>query len=206
MSFLATAKKYSKGLLTEQGTFNLLSRDIDFQFKNQWECFLYSSSFLSPYTVLDNVAARLFMYSITIPSYGFEYKKVEGTSYAFQAIYPESVTMTFLEDAYGLTRRWIQHWMDSVAIPYRFDYGISETFGTSKTYRGRVFKEDQKSAKRDAMILLNTFNNLPLYPRIMLYGLRPHSIEEITIGHEEHEDLRISLVCSIDEVEVPWLI
>jgi hypothetical protein len=205
MGFIGQAKKHNKGLLTEEGTFNLLTQ-IDFQFKNQFECFFYPGSITDAVgSVVDSVMARLFLYSITIPSYGFEYKKVEGTSFVSSAIYPETVTMTFLEDAYGLTRRWIQYWMSLVATPYEFNYSAN-TWGSDKRYWGRVFKENQKAAKKNATILLTTYKQLSLYPRIMLYNLRPQSIEEVTIGHEEHDDLRISLVCSVDEVKVPWLI
>jgi hypothetical protein len=214
------ASKY-KGGLTNSGLVDLLSYTLDLQYKNQFEC-LISNQVSNTFTggdlastagnvalsagtsLIDNVMAKVFLNSITIPSYGYEYRKIEGTSFVASAIYPESVTLSFLEDTYGITRRWIQYWMTNVAVPYEFDYKVDDS--NSVKYHGRIFKENQRAAKKDATVLLTGNDNIPYYPRIMLYGLRPQSVEEVTIGHEEQEKLTLNLVCSIDEIKVPWLV
>lgn len=221
---LNLANKY-KGGLTNKGIVDLLSSTLDLQQKNQFECILINEvsntfsggpsvggisastvgnvALSSGQSLVDSVMARVFLNSITIPSYGYEYKKIEGTSFVSAALYPETVTMGFLEDVYGLTRRWIQYWMSNVAVPYEFSYSTDQS--NTLSYYGRIFKEDQRSARKNATILLTGHNNIPYYPRIMLYGLRPQTIEEVTIGHEEQEKLVLNLVCSVDEIKIPWL-
>lgn len=196
--------------LTNKGAFNLLA-NIDLQQKNQWECIItrtFGGSALDIAkqvggSIIDTLMARVFLYSITIPTDGFEYTKQDGNNYVTKAVYPEQVVMTFLVDKYGLSRRYVSDWMGEIASPYTISI---KNNGSSFKYNSKIFADNQAKVKRNAQVLLTAEKGLPFHPRMTLKGLRPESVAEITIGHEESEKLLLELTLSVDILEIPVLI
>ena len=71
-----------------------------------------------------------------------------------------------------------------------------------------VFADNQIAAKKIGIVILgNTHGKLnPLhYPRTMLYGLRPTSLGNITLGHEETGAITYDVEFSVDEVSTPLI-
>jgi len=155
-------------------------------------------------SVIDTVFAKVFIYGSTIPSFGYEKATVKGTSYAKNPAYPETLTLVFLEDGYGIARRYIQSWINEVAIPYKFQLNN----GTKKvTYRSRIFANNQRLAKRNVNFFMTTFNNLPLYPRITCFGVFPLSVGEVELNNENgSEKMLLTLTCSVDDIFVPTIV
>lgn len=155
-------------------------------------------------SIIDTVFAKVFIYGSTIPSFGYEKTTLKGTSYVKNALYPDTLTLVFLEDAYGIARRYIQFWINEVAIPYKFNLsnGAKEV-----TYRSRIFANNQRLAKRNINFLMTTFNNLPIYPRITCFGCFPLSVGEIELNNESGADkMLLTLTCSVDDIYVPILV
>lgn len=155
-------------------------------------------------SVIDTVFAKVFIYGSTIPSFGYEKNTIKGISYVKNPAYPDTITLVFLEDAYGISRRYIQSWINEVAIPYKFQLNN----GTKKvTYRSRIFANNQRQAKRNVNFLMTTFNNLPIYPRITCLGVFPLSVGELELNNENGaEKMLLTLTCSVDDIFVPTLV
>ena len=155
-------------------------------------------------SVIDTVFAKIFIYGSTIPSFGYEKASLKGTSYAKHPLYPDTITLVFLEDAYGIARRYIQNWINDVATPYKFQL---ESGNKKVTYRSRIFADNQRLAKRNVNFLMTTFNNLPIYPRITCFGVFPLSVGELELNNESGgEKMLLTLTCSVDDIFVPVLV
>lgn len=193
-----------QGGLSNKGVFDLLSQTLDFQNKNQFETLIInsSSSLLGAIggSVVDSIMARVFLYNVTFPMYGFDYIRNEGNVFVGAPVYPEEATLIFLDDAYGITRRWINSWFDEIAVPARFD------IGGRTNYRTRIFRNNQAAANKDITIKLLGPDMLPLYPSLKMKGVKPKSVSEIQIGHDQNDDiLKLEVIVALDEVELPLI-
>lgn len=198
------AQKYAKSV--NQGVVKVLSR-VDLQDKCQFEVTLTSQGLSGEGIagkalaiagdVVDTIAVKFFLQSITIPGQGIEIGQVNGMKHATNAIYPETCTLTFLEDSYGLVRRWLIYWLQQVSVPYAW------RGPQNRLIRGRVFMDDQEGAKKNARVKMLGPNGLPLQPTIRLKGLLPKSIAEDTVSHDSKEIVTFALECSVDVVELP---
>ena len=136
-------------------------------------------------SVIDTVFAKIFIY-------------------AKNPLYPDTITLVFLEAAYGRARRYIQNWINDVATPYKFQL---ESGNKKVTYRSRIFADNQRLAKRNVNFLMTTFNNLPIYPRITCFGVFPLSVGELELNNESGgEKMLLTLTCSVDDIFVPVLV
>ena len=125
--------------------------------------------------------------------------------------------MNFIDDRYGTVRRFLISWLkDTAIVSYNkasndlvtgAKAGLSKVFTTQDSV-SYVFADNQIAAKKIGIVILgNTKGELnPLYyPRTMLYGLRPTSLGNIVLSHEETGAITYDVEFSVDEVATPLI-
>jgi hypothetical protein len=227
--------QFQKGL--QQGTVDLLA-EMDLQYKSQWAMILIAESSQSTGTsgengeidegglalaagsalagsAIDNVITKIFVQSITIPSYGVEYERINGNMFPKTAMWPGEVTMSFLDDSYGASRRWINNWLADVYVPYNFELntaaGISRAFSSAYTVRGKVWRDNQARARKTARLVPDNAASVggglaAAYPPFVMKGLRPMGVGEAMWDYSSAEIQRFEATFAVDEIVVPFAI
>ena len=143
---------------------------------------------------------------VNFPVVGTE--KAADNNYASSIQYPESITVTFLEDEQGTVMRYLQQWHSDIQLIQTESPALFSNLGKdTDTAYGRVFRDNQEKAKRNGMLLLQKASReFSLYPRIMILGMMLKNIEPFTISDSESGNLTLTTVFSVADVRVPILI
>ena len=194
--------------------FNPKIRDIlqgmDLQQKSRFDFLLFRNPFdsvtgLSNLTGnllgagVDIAASKIYVQSITIPTVKIMYDRINGDVYTKDIEYPESIQIKFIEDERGFVMRYLQNWFRQIMVPA----------SASNTKRGYVFKDNQEAARRTGILLLaNSRGKFPTvgYPRITFFGLCPKDIGDITVSHDEKDNLTYDVNFSVRDVRISQLI
>lgn len=163
--------------------------------------------------ITENLVTTLYIQSITFPV-GPNLEYDENTRRIKSLTTPDTVSMTFLEDEKGTVWKFIQGWRKSIVYvaPPAGEFLSAATatsifFSSGTEY---VFANNQESSERIGILLLGSGNGkkkagITGFPRIMLYGLKYKSMEEITVGYTETGNLTYTLNCSVREIGAPYL-
>lgn len=166
------------------------------QNKCAFEILIYPKTF--PKTIsgqalvaMESLIMRTYLYSIEdIILTGFEYQRSGGVQWVKDLIYPESVTMTFLETGLGVVKSYLRKWMDEVAvnIPMTMD-GV--------THNDYVFNDDQESSKRNAIIIPMQSDAIPSSEWIYIEGMKFKNVGGISYDHSspDFETLVVQFTC-----------
>lgn len=150
------------------------------------------SSILSP---IDVFMSKTYIQAVTVSHHGVEYEVAAGQKYPKGVIYPDNITMKFIDSHNGQVRRWLSEWELCVSFP-------------DPERRGeRIFCDEQEGAKRTGMLIINTLSNdIPnRFPRTMFYGLAISKIGDIDFSQDNPDYLTYDVEFSVDEVRVPLL-
>ena len=199
-----------------------------FQVSNKFNLLIYKNFSISTATTTDIAGSALDVFSTlnesrvantylqTIsfpPSIGINFERLHETTYASDVVYPGDVTMTFIEIERGDVMRMLRSWMSDIFVepdPTNLANYVRSGFDLreAKTDNGYVFKSNQRAAKRTGMLILRSVQNnkTPLFPRVMLYGLKLAAIDNIELDQKNHEPLTISATFSVERVYIPTLI
>lgn len=142
-------------------------------------------------TAIESLIMRTYLYSIEdIILTGFEYQRSGEVQWVKDLIYPESVTMTFLEIGLGVVKSYLRKWMDEVAvnIPMTMD-GV--------THNDYVFNDDQESSKRNAIIIPMQSDVIPSSEWIYIEGMKFKNVGGISYDHSspDFETLVVQFTC-----------
>lgn len=187
--------------LVNRGTVSLLQL-MDPQSRNQFEILLYPKSVEEGMTgmgfvssALDTMMARLMIRSIDIPFMGVEYEQVNEIKVPKGIIYPDSISITLIEEELGTVRNYLNSWFKEIIFP------VGETDATSKIARTNfVFCDNQEASKKNALIIPQSGLGLPTPGWIKIEGLKLSKIGNITMGHGEQEPMFITIECAVDNV------
>jgi hypothetical protein len=162
----------------------------------------------------DVVISKFFLQSITFPTgVSFETERINNITYIKGLVYPESVSMTFIDVEAGLTRRYLTEWMKNIVKPYESP-NLLQSLNPFKGLIGSssydpqegsyVFEDNIKAAKRDAILILKPKDNsFPVYPRFMFYGLLPKGSPTLTIGQDEQDIIKYEQEFTVDDIKTP---
>lgn len=168
-------------------------------------------------SIIGTVISVLYLKSFSINGVNIVY---EGNmeKYARDIKSPESVTMSFIDDSKGVVRRYLIAWLkQSAIVSYNKASKSDDSYaqkGFKKTFVAQdnvsyVFADNQLAAKKTGILLLgNTVGKLidPLnFPRTMLYGLRPHSVGELSGSQEDGTVMTYDVTFAVDEVATPLI-
>ena len=81
--------------------------------------------------------------------------------------------------------------------------------GNTNAQKGRVFKKDQLSAKRNARVVMDNAFGIgfaAVYPPIILRGLKIKSIDDTSMNYASKEPIIVQASFSVDYVDTPFLI
>lgn len=175
-----------------KGTAELLAY-TELQHKNQFEIILYpdmSGGGLSTAKAIknaigDSLITKLYVQTIEATFVAFTYERADNKQYIKDVEYPESITMTFLEDEFGTVRDYINNWVKSIAT-------IDDSTGMF------VFDNDQRANKRNAIVTPLGKSGLPSGAWVQFNGLKYMSMEPITFDQASPENMMLSVTFACD--------
>lgn len=169
---------------------------LDVQNKNLFELVLWPefSPTANPVTTLaqgalDSAIARIYVQSITVPFLKFEYESYQEYKEIKDFVYPDTVSITFVENELGFVRNYIQNWFEMICRP--------DTQAGNNSY---YFLPDQKAAKKNGVIVPLMGIGIPSPAVIKFYGLKPMSMEDITFDHKDGDPMMITVQFSVDNI------
>lgn len=147
---------------------------------------------------VDMYIGKVYVQKITYGSNKFVTDRVNGDEYVKDIEYPSGVSINFLDDESGLCMRYLQSWIDSIALPASI----------TSTKKGYIFKDNQEGARRTGFLYMApTTGKFPwAYPRVTFYGLFPRSIGDITVAQDEKDNLTYDVDFSVREIRTATLI
>lgn len=185
------------------GNFNKASKDLlnvfDPQNKNLFEVLLYPSdiSFSSPSTIalagLDILLTRIYIQSIDVPFLNLDYQDYQEVKEVKDIIYPDSISITFIENELGFVRTYIAKWIETIIEPVK---------GAKNYENSYYFSPNQQGAKKNGVIVPFTGLGLPSFPVIKFWGLKPKSIENIIFSQGDGDPMLIVVSFNVDNT---WL-
>ncbi len=177
---------------------------FDPQFKNKFEIIFYPYS-ISVSGVLsagaDTLITKYHIQTLTIPTIKFEYDSANEKKYIKNVLFPEEVSMTFIENEEGVVRNWLDSWEKDIAS-LKSDTMASMLPGSNDKSQ-YVFKDNQNASKKNALITLKTGGGLPSPGGIVLMeGLKFKGVNDYTIGQNESDPLLIECTFAVDLVRM----
>jgi hypothetical protein len=184
-----TVADYTTGLINE-GTKTLLQL-LDPQNKNIFEMLIYPASLsglLSIGTaVLDTIVAKLHVQSITMNFPGIEYQTWNEEKVPTGVLYPEEISITFLENDLGIIRNYMDHWFEEILY-------VNPITGEW------VFRDNQVAAKKNAIIIPQMKVGLPSTAWIQITGMKYKVMEGITLSHADGDPMMLTVTFAVDNV------
>jgi len=153
------------------------------------------------HVAVDPLITKVCLQSIDIPMMSFETERVGNAQMISDVIYPEEVTLTFIENELSTVRMWLANWLKQIVyVSNDPSYGMIEGLSSTPLSNtpGWTFYENQNFAKKKAIIIPLMTTGLPSLVWYELRGLRIKSIENITFDQKESDPMYITVICSVD--------
>ena len=170
----------------------------------------------------DALVSKLYVQSITIPDLAFEYESNgSATKTVTKVIYPDTITITFLENEKGLVQQYISEWRDRIAaapsilqkllkqVGFELEAVTSGFLGADYSHfpDDVKFGSNQDVTKRLGILMLTPVDrSTPLSPRIEIRGLKYKSRAPYTVSQAGTANLLYSVEFSVDSIKIPTLI
>ena len=137
----------------------------------------------------DFLMTRYYLYQINeIPLMGFDYQRYGGLQGIKDCIYGDEISMTFIEDSLGLTKRYLSSWMDDIG-----------TYDPKS--RDFIFKDNQHKCKRTCLILPYQEIMIPsVFGWMMIQGLKLKQITGIGYDHSDGSNELITVSFTMDNI------
>lgn len=158
---------------------------------------------------IDTVIARLHIQKMSIPQTKFVYESFNGMKHIKDVEHPENITITFIENEFGLVRNYLQYWMKSIADVNLWKTNDVKSLAALGNNRNidpalsfsYVFNDNQQKSKRNAKIFPQMKNGLPSTGGfIQLEGLKYESIENMEFDQASGEPMLITATFAVDIV------
>lgn len=184
---------------TADATFGNLTKNtkslleiFDPQNKNIFEIMLYPASISTdPSSIataaLDSIISKLHIQSITMSFVGLEYDVWNEEKIVKGVIYPEEITITFIENEIGIVRNYLTHWLNQVVY-------VSSITGEW------IFKDDQISAKKNAIIIPQMKIGTPSPGWIQITGIKYKQLGSLTLAHSDGDPMLLECTFAIDNL------
>lgn len=191
--------------------------DMELQMRNHLKFFIIPSAqtysnlasmsnmFALGLSLSGNLITTLYLQSMTFPA-GPSVEYDEFTKRPKGLTRPDEVSFSFLEDNKGTVWRYLQTWRKSIVYcePSKGSSMFTNPFISSRV--NYVFADNQESSERIGILLLQSSDKKrQRFPRIMFYGLKLKSIENVTLAYTDRTNLVYSVTCSVREVAAPLI-
>lgn len=100
------------GLLNEAD--QIYYSNIDLQSECLFEMYITPENFLgalNPSVLLDVLMSRYYIYDVNVPIVSFEFSRYNGKKEISEIIYPEEITITFIENSKGTVKSYLRKWV-----------------------------------------------------------------------------------------------
>jgi hypothetical protein len=200
-SFIKTYKKtVDVAALLNEADYAVLS-NLSLQNRCLFELIIYSEPPSAEQTFADTakqlaldavglLVMRLYIVAINdIPLIGLEYQRTGGMNWVKDMIYPDSITMSFMEIGIGAVKKYFKEWQDQIATynPVTRDY---------------VFNNNQQMSKRKAIIIPQQSDVIPSTQWIMIDGLKYKTLTGLSYDHSSGENEVLTAEFSCDNIRL----
>ena len=160
---------------------------------------------------MDTVIARLHVQKMPIPQTKFVYESFNGMKHIIDVEHPENITITFIENEFGLVRNYLQYWMKSIADVNLWKTNDVKSIAAEGNNMNidpalsfsYTFNDDQQKSKRNAKIFPQMKNGLPSTGGfIQIEGLKYEGIENIEFDQASGEPMLITATFAVDIVSL----
>lgn len=150
---------------------------------------------------------------INVPLPSFEYVAIGNKKYVSDIIYPEEVSMSFIEDKKCSVSTYLSNWVDEVFQLNNLDYAsmLTSTINAGATFINgggsildvdsffaQKFQSDPGLAKKNAIIIPHANTGEAYKNWYLLKGLSIKSIETFEYAYGDGEMVAWNIVCSVD--------
>lgn len=176
-------------------------------------------------TWIDNAVWRFFVQDITVPSdYTFEYERLNSQNHVVNIAFQDKISVTFMEDDFGLVQRYMTFWGRQIAYPAKLDIATefrnenppsgenaentkdlnstSRKVNTTSIQGNIVFRANQRAAKKKMLLYLTGKEGRPFYPGITIHGLRPVSKDPWELSQSDGDALNTTWEFTCDYVKI----
>lgn len=173
---------------------------MDLQWKNQFDLLFYQPNILSAgsfgflFTAANLAIAglgaqfvRKHAISLTVPQPSIEYERANEKTYAKNLVLPEDFTITFLEDDDLSVFTFLNNWWNVI---YTWD-------NDAQTY---LFYDQQDLAKKNIKVFMMRQLGIPGPMILTIEGVRPKSMNELLVGHNEGDPLILQVTFTADKI------
>lgn len=167
-------------------------------------------SVLSLITLAENAnIGKFYIQNISTPMLTYEYTRVSNKQYVTDVIYPDEISMTFLENDLSTVQRYLSHWQDEI-----YQTNSIDILGAVKVARGLIqgllgsidadsalqqkFKSDPGLAKKDAYVIPLKKDGSSALVWFVLEGLSFKSASPIEWAQDSGDPLKIEATFSVD--------
>lgn len=142
-------------------------------------------------TAMDQVITRLNLYGISVPGFNtLEMENADTEQYVKALTRATEITFTFIETEQSMVINYMRTWNSLI---YHYDK-VKQTY---------IFSDNQYAAKKNCKVFLNTGMGTPATSFLSVTGMRPKSMSELTLGHEEQDPYKPEITCRCDKID--WL-
>lgn len=138
--------------------------------------------------ILDTTVSTFFIQSLDIPMLGFEYVEYNERKGISNLVYPEEITVTFIENEVGVVRNYLDYWLSTIV---QSDYGDSD---------GYTFKDNQNVSKKEALIMPMDGLAIPTIGWIKIRGMKYKGMENWSFAQNDGDPMIITATFSVDNV------
>lgn len=177
--------------------------NISLQNKCLFEVIIYPQKFASSSSGLalqavEMTVMKLYLHSIDdIVLTGVEYQRSGGVQWVKDLIYPESVTFSFIETGAGFIKAYLRKWYNEIAVPTSMNLSINKQISTTTDY---IFRDDQESSKRNAIIIPLQPDMIPSSEWIYIEGLKLKIGSGLSYDHSSPDYELIAVQFSCDNI------
>ena len=149
---------------------------------------------------VDTLISTVCIQTIEVPFMSFETERVGNMSIISDVIYPEEITITYIENELGVVRDYLTNWQEQIMTLDKNALGNFAPLGGTETETGWIFEDNQEFAKKKAIIIPQMTTGLPSTAWVEIRGLRLKAMEPWTFDQKESEPMHISVTCSCDNI------
>lgn len=139
-------------------------------------------------SALDSAVTKTHIQSIDVPFLGIEYEEYNQQKSPSHLKYPETMTMTFIENEEGVVRKYLNSLMTDIVK-------LSTDLRGNYHY---VFNANAHKNKKRCLIIPATSMGLPSVGWIQIEGMRYAGMENVMFDQKEGEPMYITATFSIE--------
>jgi hypothetical protein len=138
-----------------------------------------------------NYLAKLHLKSIGTTFTSIEYDNLNEVKGTKGVVYPEEITLTFIENQEGAVRNFLNSWFKQIIFTNELSIGGNAQW---------VFKDNQLASEKNAIIIPLQRTGTPSGAWIQINGLKLKNVGALEFSQESAEMMVITATCKVDNI------